>query len=72
MCMCLKVIHKELHLPKYTNIQMFIHSLESFHKKHHTFMYQIWVAGNNSETYLEDKTSVQCGRWYKNLSLQSK
>lgn len=49
---------KEFHLPKYANIQIDMNSLKSFHKKYHTFMYPIWVADNNSEVYLEDKTSV--------------
>lgn len=56
---------KEFQLPKYANIQMDMYSSKSFHKKYHTFMYPIRVADNNSEVYLEDKTSVYCGRWYK-------
>lgn len=43
---------KEFYPPKYTNIQIYMCYLESFHQNGHTFMY------NNSEAYLEDRTSV--------------
>lgn len=30
-------------------MQRYVYYLKSFHKKHYTFTYQTWVAGNNSE-----------------------
>lgn len=40
---------KEFYLLKYTNMQRYVYYLKSFHKKHYTFTYQTWVAGDNSE-----------------------
>lgn len=67
MCICFKVtdtVRKSIFV-NITNMQKCMYYLKSFHKKHHTFMYEVWVAGNNSEAIWKTRFQYNMGNSIK-------